>query len=47
MISKIFKLKQWLNLRDAATHLSCVLDEEVSESDVLLLALDEIGRAHV
>jgi hypothetical protein len=37
---KLLKLKEWLTLPDAAKHLSLVVEEEVSEADVLRLALD-------
>ncbi len=39
-MSKLFKLKQWLTLEDAAKHLSIALGETVREQDVLRLALD-------
>jgi hypothetical protein len=39
-LKKLLKLKKWLTVPDAARHLSIVLDEEVSEADVLRLALD-------
>src|SRR5262245_40617491 len=39
-MSKLFKLKQWLTVPDAAKHLSLDLEEEVTEADVLRLALD-------
>lgn len=39
-MKKLFKLKRWVSIPDAATYLSSVLEEEVRESDVLLLALD-------
>lgn len=38
--SKMFKLKEWLTVRDAARHLSIMFGEEVNEADVLHLALD-------
>jgi hypothetical protein len=38
--SKLFKLKEWLTLSDAAKHLSGVCGEEVTEADILRLALD-------
>ncbi|MGZ8157940.1 MAG: hypothetical protein ACXWT1_16440 [Methylobacter sp.] len=38
--SKLFKLKEWLTLPDAAKHLSGVCNEEVTEADILRLALD-------
>jgi hypothetical protein len=40
-LSKLFKLKEWVTVADAARHLSIVFGEEVSEADVLRLALDE------
>lgn len=39
-MSKLFKLKRWLRLDEAATWLSSVLSEPVSEADILRLALD-------
>ncbi len=39
-MSKLFKLKKWLTLPDAAHHLSIVVEEEVTEADILRLALD-------
>lgn len=39
-MSKLFKLKEWLTLREAAKHLSTILREEVSEADILRLCLD-------
>jgi hypothetical protein len=39
-LSKLLKLKEWLTVPDAARHLSILLEEEVSEADVLRLALD-------
>jgi len=38
--SKLFKLKEWLTVPDAARHLSIIFGEEVSEADLLRLALD-------
>lgn len=38
--SKLFKLKEWLTLPDAAKHLSGVCGEEVTEADLLRFALD-------
>jgi hypothetical protein len=38
--SKLFKLKEWLTLPEAAKHLSSVCDEEVTEADILRLGLD-------
>jgi len=40
VISKLFKLKEWLTLPDAAKHLSGVCGEEVTVADILLLGLD-------
>jgi len=39
-VSKLFKLKEWLTVPDAARHLFLAFGEEVSEADVLRLALD-------
>lgn len=39
-VSKLFKLKKWLTLKEAARHLCDVCSEEVTEADVLRLALD-------
>lgn len=39
--SKLFNLKEWLSLDDAARHLSIVFGEEVTRTDVLRLALDK------
>lgn len=38
--SKLFKLKKWLTLPEAARHLSVVCGEDISEADILRLALD-------
>jgi hypothetical protein len=37
---KLFNLKKWLTVEDAARHLAIVMGEEVTEADVLRLALD-------
>lgn len=37
---KLFKLKTWLTLEDAATHLSAALSEPVTPADILQLSLD-------
>lgn len=37
---KLFKLKEWLTVPEAAKHLSTVLGEEVSVADILRIALD-------
>lgn len=39
-MSKLFKLKEWLIVADAARHLTIAFGEEVTEADVLRLALD-------
>lgn len=39
-MDKLFNLKAWLTVVDAARHLSIVFGEEVTEADVLRLALD-------
>lgn len=39
-MSKLFKLKEWLSVADAARHLTIAFGEEVTEADVLRLALD-------
>lgn len=38
--SKLLKLKKWLTLPNAAKHLSNVCNEEITEADILRLALD-------
>ena len=39
-MNKLFKLKKWVSLADAAKRLSATLGEDVSEADILRLALD-------
>lgn len=39
-LSKLFKLKQWMTLSEAAKHLSGTCGEEVGIADILRLALD-------
>lgn len=39
-MSKLFKLKKWLSVADAAEQLALVFGEKVTESDVLLFVLD-------
>ncbi len=39
-VNKLFKLKKWLTVPEAARRLAIVFGEEVTESDVLRLALD-------
>lgn len=38
--SKLLKFKEWLTVPAAAKHLSVICEEEVSEADILRLALD-------
>lgn len=38
--SRLFKLKEWLTIPEAANHLSIMFGEEVKEADVLRLGLD-------
>lgn len=38
--SKLFKLKEWLTLSDAARHLSLMFEEEVEKADIFRLVLD-------
>jgi hypothetical protein len=40
-VSKLFSVKEWLTLDDAAKHLSIVFGEEVTRPDILRLALDK------
>ena len=37
----LFKLKEWLTVPDVAKHLSTILDTDITEADVLRLALDK------
>jgi hypothetical protein len=39
-LKKLPKLKDWLTVPDAARHLSILFGDDVSEADVLRLALD-------
>lgn len=39
-MGKLFNLKEWLTVADAARHLSIVFGDDVAEADVLRLALD-------
>jgi hypothetical protein len=53
--SKLFKLKKWLTLSEASKHLTGACGEEVTEADILLLALEKhltlsvnfVNHAHV
>ncbi|MGZ8952974.1 MAG: hypothetical protein ACXW01_15165 [Methylobacter sp.] len=40
LASKLFKLKKWLTLPEAAKHLTGVCNEEITKADILRLALD-------
>jgi hypothetical protein len=46
-MSKLFNLKEWLTIPEAARHLSIVFGEDVTEADVLRLALDRRLRLSV
>ena len=39
-MSKLLHLKEWLTIKDAASNLSSLFDEQVSEADILRLGLD-------
>lgn len=39
-MSKLFNLKKWLTIEDAAKHLSAIFDEPVKDYDILRFALD-------
>ncbi|MGF6757476.1 hypothetical protein [Paraburkholderia sp. GAS42] len=39
-MSKLFKLREWVTLDEAAGHLSSVVSEDVTAADILRLALD-------
>lgn len=39
-MKKIFKLREWLTVDEAARHLTSVLEEEVGPSDILRMGLD-------
>lgn len=39
-MSKLFKLREWLTVPETAKHLSGLLEEDVTEADVLRLVLD-------
>ena len=41
MSSKLYSLKEWLTLDDAASHLTAVLAEKVSVTDILQLAIQK------
>ncbi len=40
-MSKLFKLKEWLTIPEAANHLSFIFQEKITETDVLRLCLDK------
>ena len=46
-MSRLFKLKEWVTLPEAAKRLAITLGEEVTESDLLRLALDNRLRLSV
>ena len=39
-MSKLFKLKEWVAIPVAARHLSRILNDEVSEADIIQMAID-------
>lgn len=39
-MSKLFKLKEWVTIKDAARHLGQIVNEPICEADILQLALD-------
>lgn len=39
-VSKLFKLKNWMTIKDAAKYLCVAFEDEVSESDVIQLGLE-------
>lgn len=46
-MGQLFRLKRWLTLADASRHLSTILGDEVTESDVLRMSLDNGLRLSV
>ena len=46
-MKKLFNLRKWLTVAETAQHLSIIFGEEVSDADVLRLALDEHLRLSV
>lgn len=46
-MGKLFNLKEWLTVADAARHLSIIFGEDVTEADVLRLGLDERLRLSI
>ena len=42
LMSRLFRLKEWLTLDEAADYISTAIGENVQERDVLRLALDEL-----
>lgn len=40
-MSKLYKLKKWLTLKEAINHISIALDEPVTEADIYRFALDK------
>jgi hypothetical protein len=44
---KLFKLKEWLTVADAARHLAILCDEDVTEADVLRFVMDRHLRLSV
>lgn len=46
-MKKIYKLKKWLTLEEAAKRLSAELEDEITAADVLQLAIDKVLRISV
>lgn len=46
-MSKLFKLKRWLTLPDATKYLSIAFSEEITEADLLRLALDRMLKLSI
>lgn len=46
-MGQLFRLKRWLTLADASRHLSTILGDKVTESDVLRMSLDNGLRLSV
>ncbi len=40
LISKLLKVREWFTVPETAKHLSMMFGEEITEADILRLALD-------
>lgn len=47
MRNKIFSLRKWLSLEDAATYLSGELEEEITTHDICMFIIEEKVKLHV